>query len=139
MSLLATSEIDVRWSDLDALGHVNNATYATYVEEARLRWFALLPGAWKDPGSYPVVVAQTINYRRAVEWPARLTVEVHAARIGHSSLTLSFRILDGGDGEAADGTTVLVWVDAASGRAARLPDTVRAAAAAALAGATTPR
>jgi acyl-CoA thioester hydrolase len=139
MSLLATSEIDVRWGDLDALGHVNNATYATYVEEARLRWFAVLPGAWKESGSYPVVVAQTINYRRAVEWPARLTVEVHAARVGTTSLTLGFRILDGSEGEVADGTTVLVWVDAASGRSTRLPEAVRAAAEAALAGITTPR
>jgi acyl-CoA thioester hydrolase len=133
MSLLHASELDVRWGDLDALGHVNNATWATYVEEARLRWFSVLDGAWKDPSSYPVVVAQTINYRRAVEWPARLLVEIHATRIGNSSLTLGFRILDGGEGEAADGSTVLVWVDAASGRARRLPDSVRAAAEAALA------
>lgn len=134
MSLLAATDLDVRWSDLDALGHVNNATYATYVEEARLRWFSQLDGAWKNPASYPVVVAQSINYRRALEWPARLRVEVHAVRIGTSSLTLGFRILDGGDGEAADGTTVLVWVDATSGCSVRLPDSVRAAAEAALAG-----
>jgi acyl-CoA thioester hydrolase len=138
MSLLSASDLDVRWGDLDALGHVNNATYATYVEEARLRWFSALDGAWRNPASYPVVVAQSINYRRAIEWPARLRVEIHAARIGTSSLTLGFRILDGGDGEAADGTTVLVWVDAASGRSGRLPDSVRAAAEAALAGAATP-
>lgn len=133
MSLLHASELDVRWGDLDALGHVNNATYATYVEEARLRWFSGLDGAWKNPASYPVVVSQTVNYRRAIEWPARVVVEIHAARVGNSSLTLGFRILDGGDGAAADGTTVLVWVDAASTRAGRLPDAVRAAAEAALA------
>lgn len=133
MSLLHTSELDVRWGDLDALGHVNNATYATYVEEARLRWFLTLDGAWRNPSSFPVVVAQTIDYRRAIEWPARLIVEIHATRIGNSSLTLGFRILDGGDGDAASGTTVLVWVDAATGRAGRLPDSVRAAAQAALA------
>jgi acyl-CoA thioester hydrolase len=133
MSLLHASELDVRWADLDALGHVNNATYATYVEEARLRWFSSLEGAWKNPASYPVVVSQTVNYRRAIEWPARIVVEVHAARIGNSSLTLGFRILDGNDGAAAEGSTVLVWVDAASGRPGRLPDSVRASAETALA------
>jgi acyl-CoA thioester hydrolase len=133
MSLLHSCTLDVRWGDLDALGHVNNATFATYVEEARLRWFSVLDGAWKNSDSYPVVVAQTVNYRRAIEWPARIIVEIHATRIGNSSLTLGFRILDGGDGEAADGNTVLVWVDASTGRAGQLPDSVRAAAEAALA------
>jgi acyl-CoA thioester hydrolase len=133
MSLLHASELDVRWSDLDALGHVNNAIYATYVEEARLRWFSGLDGAWKNEASYPVVVSQTINYRRAIEWPALVVVEIHAARIGNSSLTLGFRILDDGEGAAADGNTVLVWVDTETGRAGRLPVSVRAAADAALA------
>ena len=126
MSALFTSEIDVRWSDLDALGHVNNATYATYVEEARLRWFQTLDGAWKQGEAYPVVATQTVNYRRAVEWPARLVLELQAQRVGSTSLSLGFRLLLEAE-LVADGQTVLVWVDPNSGKPAPLPAALRAA------------
>jgi acyl-CoA thioester hydrolase len=128
--LLAT-RIDVRWGDMDAYGHVNNAVYATYVEEARLRWFASLPGAWRTDASAPVIAAQTINYRRQLEWPATLRVTLLAERVGNSSITIAFTIAAEGDPATihADGNSVLVWIDPSSGRSIPLPGTVRAAAA----------
>lgn len=128
--LLAT-RIDVRWGDMDAYGHVNNATYATYVEEARIRWFASLPGDWRTASSEPVIAAQTINYRRQLEWPAALRVTLSAERVGNSSLTIAFVIAAESDPATvyADGNSVLVWVDPASGRSIPLPEMVRAAAA----------
>ena len=128
-ALLAT-RIDVRWGDMDAYGHVNNATYATYVEEARIRWFAALPGPWRTASSAPVIAAQTINYRRQLEWPAALRVALVAERVGNSSLTIGFSITAESDPALvhADGNSVLVWVDPSSGRSIPLPDWVRAAA-----------
>jgi acyl-CoA thioester hydrolase len=127
--LLAT-RIDVRWGDMDAYGHVNNATYATYVEEARIRWFSSLPGPWRTPSGEPVIAAQTINYRRQLEWPAALRVALVAERVGNSSLTIGFRIAAEADPDTvyADGNSVLVWVDPASGRSIPLPAMVRDAA-----------
>lgn len=128
-SLLVT-RIDVRWGDMDAYGHVNNATYASYVEEARIRWFASLPGAWRSDASAPVVAAQTINYRRQLEWPAALQVALTAERVGNSSLTIGFVIAAEADPLTvyADGNSVLVWIDPAGGRSIPLPAVVRAAA-----------
>ena len=128
---LLTTRIDVRWGDMDAYGHVNNATYATYVEEARIRWFASLPGPWRAPSGEPVIAAQTINYRRQLEWPAALRVALVAERVGNSSLTIGFAITAEADPATvyADGSSVLVWVDPASGRSTPLPAMVRAAAA----------
>jgi acyl-CoA thioester hydrolase len=127
---LLDARIDVRWGDMDAYGHVNNATYATYVEEARLRWFASLPGPWRTPDSAPVIAAQTINYRRQVEWPAVLRVALAVERVGNSSLTIGFTIASADDTARvhADGNSVLVWIDPSSGRSIPLPDAVRAAA-----------
>lgn len=128
---LLSTRIDVRWGDMDAYGHVNNAVYATYVEEARIRWFAALPGAWRTEASAPVVAAQTVNYRRQLEWPAALRVVLSAERVGNSSLTIAFAITADTDPAMmfADGNSVLVWIDPASGRSIPLPAAVRAAAA----------
>lgn len=43
---LHTTELDVRWGDLDAFNHVNNATYLDYIQEARLRWLVTLDKGW---------------------------------------------------------------------------------------------
>ncbi|MFN9729412.1 MAG: acyl-CoA thioesterase [Pseudomonadota bacterium] len=128
---LLSTRIDVRWGDMDAYGHVNNAVYATYIEEARLRWFASLPAAWRTDSSAPVIAAQTVNYRRQLEGPAALRVALSVQRVGRSSLTIAFVIAADSDPATAyaDGSSVLVWVDPASGRSIPLPAMVLAAAA----------
>lgn len=127
---LVTAAIDVRWGDMDAFGHVNNSVYATYIEEARLRWFATVE-AWNDARIGPVVAASTINFRVPIEWPERLDVTLTADRVGNASLTLGFRMVGTRDAGVlyADGSTVLVWIDKAAGRSIALPGGVRAAVA----------
>jgi acyl-CoA thioester hydrolase len=127
---LASLSIPVRWRDLDAFDHVNNATYLTYLEEARLHWFAQIDGDWKTDTVAPVVAAINANYRRQLGWPASIVVELNSERLGNTSLTIAFRIVDERDRGIvyADGNTVLVWVDATSGGPVALPAAVRAAA-----------
>ena len=121
-------DLEVRWRDLDAFNHVNNSTYLSYLEEARLRWMMGLPGEWLDDQVAPVVAASTLNYRRPIEWPNDLVVELFVERVGNSSVTIGHRII--GTGTEAplycDGNVVLVWIDRASGQAAPLPAAVRA-------------
>ena len=120
--------IDVRWRDLDAFNHVNNASFLTFLEEARLRWFETLPGPWIDESIAPLLAAANVNYRRPICWPARVAVDLWAERIGNSSLTIGHRIVDADDDAIlyADGNTVLVWIDRGSGRSGALPASVRA-------------
>ena len=120
--------IDVRWRDLDAFNHVNNANFLTFLEEARLRWFETLPGPWIDESIAPLLAAANVNYRRPIGWPARVAVDLWAERIGNSSLTIGHRIVDADDDAIlyADGNTVLVWIDRGSGRSSALPASVRA-------------
>ena len=129
MSLpLFTARIAVRWSDLDAFNHVNNATYLTYLEEARLQWLDALDGEWINEAAAPVLAASQLNYRRPIEWPAVLQVELAVERLGSSSLTLAHRILDAkGDQLHCDGNVVTVWIDPRSGRPVPLPEAVRGA------------
>jgi acyl-CoA thioester hydrolase len=129
--LLLTAPISVRWGDMDAFGHANNSVYATYVEEARLRWFATIDCGWLTTDVGPVLAAYSINFRLPIEWPAELRVELLLQRVGVSSLTLGFRIVSDEPSPRfyADGSTVLVWVDRKSGKSVPLPEPVRRAAA----------
>jgi acyl-CoA thioester hydrolase len=127
--LLLRAPMPVRWRDLDAFSHVNNSTFLTYIEEARLQWFQSLPGPWLSEDSAPVLAATHVNYRRPIEWPCELVVELFAERVGNTSLTVAHRILAAGDPSVlySDGTSVLVWIDRLGGKAAPLPDAVRRA------------
>ena len=122
--------MEVRWRDLDAFGHANNASYHGYVEEARVRWFRSRSTDWANEVSAPILAAVTMNYRRPLGWPATIVVELLAEKTGTRSVTLGHRISDANDASVvyADGTTVLVWVDR-NGATLPLPDAVRAACA----------
>lgn len=127
---LFVAELDARWRDLDAFNHVNNATYLTYLEEARLQWLRHVPGPWFDEHAMPVLAASQLNYRRPIAWPARLSIAIACERLGNSSITLAHRIVDADDpGQLyCDGHVVLVWMDPHSGKPVPLPQAIRESA-----------
>ncbi|MCG6118548.1 MAG: acyl-CoA thioesterase [Aquimonas sp.] len=118
-------EMDVRWGDMDAFNHVNNASYLRYIEEARVLWFKQISPDWADPDCAPILAAAQMNYRRPIGWPERLRIRMAAERVGGKSLTLSHRIESAAQPELlyADGNTVLVWVRR-DGSSMALPDFV---------------
>ncbi len=128
--LLARVPITVRWRDLDAYNHVNNSTFLTYLEEARLVWLLGIKGDWKTPEQSPVLAASQINFREQIEWPAGIIVEIHCEKLGNTSMTLGHRITSA-DGSRlhSDGSVVMVWVNPATGKPIPLPAAVRAACA----------
>lgn len=126
---LFTAALPVRWRDLDAFNHVNNSNYLTYLEEARLQWLSHVPGPWFDDHAMPVMAAVQLNYRRPIEWPAQLHVELFCERLGTSSMTIGHRILDAEhpDRLYGDGNVVMVWMDPATGKPVPLPEAIREA------------
>ncbi|HEY2346683.1 MAG TPA: thioesterase family protein [Xanthomonadaceae bacterium] len=127
--LLFRTELAVRWRDLDAFNHVNNAMYLRYLEEARLRWLMTLAGPWMDESVAPVVASALVNFKRPIAWPEDVTVELFADRVGNTSFTLGHRILSAKDASAlyCDGHVVMVWFDKRTGKSAPLPEAVRSA------------
>ncbi len=121
----------VRWRDLDAFNHVNNSSYLTYLEEARLSWLKDIPGSWYGEHAMPVMVACELNYRAPISWPAEIIVELYCERTGRSSLSISHRIVEVGEKPSpqlyCDGRVVLVWMDPASGKSVPLPKAIREA------------
>ena len=125
------TSVSVRWRDLDAFNHVNNASYLTYLEEARLQWLRQkIPAALPTEQAAPVLVASQLNYRSPINWPAQLEVQLFCTRLGNSSITLSHRIVDADapDRLYCDGSVTMVWINPASGKPVTLPEALRAAA-----------
>jgi len=119
--------VEIRWSDVDAYQHVNNAVYATYLEECRDEWVDLVLDGSGD--AWDLVLARVaIDFRRELRLEdEEVEVSCAIARIGTSSLTLreEVRTLDGE--LSAEAEAVLVARDRESGRSRPLTDVERAA------------
>lgn len=120
--------LPLRWSDLDAFNHVNNARYLTYIEQARIEWLQRIGAPWVTDDYAPVLAQTLLNYARPIEYPASVFVELFATRLGSSSLTLGHRIVAADGTLHSDGHAVMVWIDRDSGRPRPLPEGVRRAA-----------
>ncbi len=118
----------VRWADMDALGHVNNAMYFTYCESARMHYFHVV-GIGEVRllnGEGPTLASATCNFRQQVKHPANLEVGVKVVKLGNTSFTLQYGIFDtASDTLVADGTSVVVWFDYGAGRSRPVPDWLR--------------
>ena len=128
-ALVARVAISVRWGDMDAFNHVNNAQYLRYLEEARVQWLAGIPGMSLSGRIAPVLVASNVNYRRPIEWPNEIAVELFIEKIGGSSVTMGHRMLSSTDASVlySDGNVVMVWIDTRTGKSVALPEAVRTA------------
>jgi acyl-CoA thioester hydrolase len=130
MAPIFTHRLEVRFRDCDPLGHVNNAVYLTYLEQARFfHWRALwgfgLEGLPADePG---VILARAeIDYKRPARYGDVLEIRIDLERIGRTSFTYAYEILDGAGHLVASARTVQVMYDYAAGRPVPVPDSVRA-------------
>lgn len=124
---LAVVPLHIRWRDLDAFNHVNNSSYLTFLEEARLQWLRTVPGQWFTEHAMPVMAAVELHYRKPITWPAEVDVLLSCQRLGNTSITIGNRIVDRNDANCAyaDGNIVMVWVDPPSGAAVPLPEAIR--------------
>lgn len=124
-------ELDVRWGDVDAFGHVNNAVFLAYLEECRSEWMNSVPCHWQEAESGPIVANVNINYRRPIHWPARILVTLKPDSPGRSSIKLESEIrsvpIDAKRKSVlyADSTVTLVWIDKKSGESVPLPASIR--------------
>ena len=119
--------IEVRWSDIDAYEHVNNAVYATYLEECRDDWLERVLGDAGDSWDF-VLARVAIDFRRELRLDAgEVVASCTLARIGNSSVTLSEEIRTREGELSAEAETVLVARDRELGRSRPLTASEREA------------
>ncbi|WP_245835292.1 acyl-CoA thioesterase [Natronolimnobius baerhuensis] len=113
-------DLDVRLRDIDFMGHVNNATYATYLEQAREAYFQDVLGvSLTEVGT--VLARLEIDYTRPIGADADVTVALGVPELGTSSLPLEYEIRADGE-RAATARTVQVLVDESTGSSEPLPE-----------------
>jgi acyl-CoA thioester hydrolase len=123
MSAAFERAVDVRWRDVDALGHVNHAVFLTYLEEGRDAFYQQTLGA--DP-SY-VVVRLEVDLRAEVCYEDRqVRVRIEAERLGTTSLTTRETLLTSSGEVAAQARVVTVRWDADGRKPVPFTDAERA-------------
>ena len=87
-----TKRIEIRWRDMDAFKHVNNAVYLTYLEEMRDEWFLEVLGNGLLLNDF-VLARCAVDYRSPVtQEDGHVDVELRCTRVGRSSVTTAERI-----------------------------------------------
>jgi len=127
MSRRYVTQVRVRWSDLDAFRHVNNAKTVTLLEEARIDWlFSDAARHGVQRLTEGIVVAKLeIEYKRPIGMDVPVTVSMGVTSLGNASFTIDYLVSQAG-ACAATASTVLVPVDPVTFRPRRLDERERA-------------
>ena len=114
--------IQVRFRDLDALNHLNNAVYLTYLEIARIEYWKALRF---EPVRPSMLLARVeIDYVKPVLFDDQVEVAVRVSEFGTKSFVMPFEIQANGT-VAAKGSSVLVWFDHTANVSVVIPDSAR--------------
>ena len=118
--------IEVRFRDLDSLGHVNNAVYLTYLESARIAWWMHVTGQ-RGLGGLDMILARVeLDFRSPALYGESLEVGVRCASVRRSSFSMESDIAERASGRlVAQARKVLVHFDYATQRSAPLPEDLR--------------
>ena len=92
-----TIDIDVRFRDIDAMGHVNNAVFFTYFEQGRVGFFHAASQEKKFPGFAFILAQIGCNYIKPVTIDDRLTLQIWVGKIGRKSFTFKYQLIDRSD------------------------------------------
>jgi acyl-CoA thioester hydrolase len=112
--------VPTRYRDVDSVGHVNNAVYVTYLEQARVEYIqAVFDASPIDPGF--VVVHVSVDYERPIQLEEAVVVALRVSEIGESSITMEYEIR-ADDTRAATAESVIVPFDRESGTSRPVPD-----------------
>lgn len=114
--------IDVRWGDFDMLGHVNNAAYFTFLENARIHYLQESCG-WNWEKYKMVIVHISMDYLKPILPEHRPLAYIRCIKIGNTSFTLENIIADRSSDEVfCTADTVLVSIDGSGGHPITLPE-----------------
>ncbi|GMU52214.1 MAG: hypothetical protein AMXMBFR33_13600 [Candidatus Xenobia bacterium] len=117
--------VEVRFRDLDALGHVNHASFLTYFEIARTAYWMQLSGVRSVAALDFILARVECDYRSSVSFPDTLQVGVRCSKLGTKSFDLEYRVRRGDGQVAAVGRTVQVGYDYATGQTRPIQPEVR--------------
>lgn len=125
--MIHSCDITVRWGDMDTYGHVNNALYMRYLEEARVQLLAKMGASMDGNGVDPVVINVGCTFIQAVVYPETLRVDCYVKDPGRSSFMVIYELYPQSQPETmvSEGYSKVVWIDHKTGKSVPLPDKIR--------------
>lgn len=129
MQTIFSHRLEVRFRDCDPMGHVNNAVYLTYLEEARFaHWRALSMSLGAQPSEAPgVILARAeIDYRAPARYGDVLEIRLGLAEIGRTSFTYEYEIGAESGELVASARTIMVMYDYTTRKPVPVSDVIRA-------------
>lgn len=125
--MIKPAKIQVRFSDIDVMGHVNNAVYLSYFEMTRVHYFKELLGLEWDWKSYGILLVRNeIDYIKPILIQHVPEIHMYFEEAGSKSISLSYEVKV--DGEIyTKGVSVLVSFDSRIGKTTVIPEEMRTA------------
>lgn len=118
--------IPIRWGDMDAYGHVNNTLYFRYMEQVRIEYLESIGYSVPSEKASPVIINAACTFLIPLTYPGMVEIRMFFGAPGRSSIPSSYEIrLQGKDTLYAIGDAKIVWIEAASGKSAPIPEDFR--------------
>jgi len=123
--------IHIRFNDIDVIGHVNNAIYLSYFEEARKDFFnELIDMKWDWSTEGTLLARNELDYKVPIHLEDEARIEIWVSRIGNKSLDISYRIVKNDNGnwvECTVGKSVVVCFNYKENKTIEIPEKWRVA------------
>ncbi len=120
-------KLDIRWSDMDEMRHVNNAVYLTYFEQARVYYFhEACEWNWNEIGA--ILANAHVDYLKPVVFPNPTFVYVRTSRLGNKSFETQYLItsfVNGKEELTTTGYSTMVLFDYKTNTSVVMPDSLR--------------
>ena len=126
------TNVEVRFADMDSFGHVNNAAFLTFIEQARIKYFDDISGWHYDVSKEGVILAHaSVDFIRPLDFKEVLIVLTRCTKIGSKSITLVHRMVtktsDGREEETAAAESIVVAFNYAAMKSIPVPQKWREA------------
>ncbi|MEI6205940.1 MAG: thioesterase family protein [Desulfuromonadales bacterium] len=125
MAQTYSTGIELRFSDLDAYGHVNSAVYFTYLETARVKLFNDFFREVSSHGIFTLVARAACDFKIPIMLYDDVVVSLWVSKIGRSSFDLEYRIHNGQDKTYATALTTMVCFDSVKNKTVPVPENIR--------------
>lgn len=125
--LVFEMEIPIRWGDMDAMGHLNNASYFRYMETVRIDWLHSIKATPDPQGHGPVIVNAFCNFYKQFVYPGHVLIRMYTSDPARTTFETwaTMARAQAPDVICAAGGATTIWVHFPTEKAADLPDWMR--------------
>ena len=117
----------IRWGDMDAMNHLNNASYFRFLETCRIDWMYSINAVPKADGAGPVIVNAFCNFYTQLQYPNDVRIKMYVSDPGRTTFE-SWATMERADQPGkiyATGGATTIWVDFPTQKATAMPDWLR--------------